>query len=88
MKSTLLLATLLCTSINSTPEYGDVYENVSSFKHSCVCYNVKFPNKVQQNFLYFADAESYAKKKKYKYLQYRDCGEHYPYRTYKIKLRK
>lgn len=81
-KLTALLITLLATSAYSTPEYGDVYEDVEPYKSHQVCYNVRFPDNSKKVFYYFVDVQKYAKRKKYGRFQYRDCAEYYPYKTH------
>jgi len=80
LKFKILILLLTAISLNATPEYGDVYENVSSYKHYQVCYEVLFPDKKTVIFNYFIDIERYAKIKKFKNFKYRDCPNLYPFK--------
>jgi hypothetical protein len=76
----LIIYLLSFTILKATPEYGDVYEDVKSFKYHQVCYQVLFPDKKIIVFNYYIDIERYAKIKKFKNFKYRDCANLYPYK--------
>lgn len=76
----LIIYLVSITTLKSTPEYGDIYEDVKNYKYHQVCYEVLFPNKKIIAFNYYIDIEHYAKAKKFKSFKYRDCPNLYPYK--------
>lgn len=87
MIKTVTTVLLFVFSLQATPEYGDVYEDVSPYKNHQVCYNVHFPDNTKKVFYYFVDVEKYAKRKKYKNFRYRDCAEYYPYKPHTAQVK-